>query len=290
MSGGFVLFIASLLLATPAPARKLPVLIVDGQSNHDWETTTAALKATLLDAGRFAVEVATSPPAKSPPETWTTWRPAFAGHAAVVLNYNGERWPREVEESLVAYVRGGGGLVVVHASNNPFSGWAEYDEMIGLGWRGKEYGDRITLDDKGQIVRTPKGEGPGAGHGEQHEYVVTVRGPRHPITRGLPPRWVHGRDELYHGQRGPAQNMTVLLSAFSDPATKGTGAHEPLLWWIPFGKGKVVTNLMGHHGRGQKEPTALECVGFRTVLARSVEWVATGKVTVPVPRTFPKPR
>jgi hypothetical protein len=36
-------------------------------------------------------------------------------------------------------------------------------------------------------VRTPKGEGPSAGHGRQHEFVVTVRDREHPITRGCRP-------------------------------------------------------------------------------------------------------
>jgi hypothetical protein len=32
---------------------------------------------------------------------------------------------------------------------------------------------------------------------------------------------------------------------------------------------------------------ALHCVGFQTILARSTEWAATGKVTLPVPEGFP---
>jgi hypothetical protein len=50
---------AALLLAPPlgaaalaSPAR-LKALIVDGQSNHGWQETTAALQATLLNTGRF---------------------------------------------------------------------------------------------------------------------------------------------------------------------------------------------------------------------------------------------
>jgi len=30
-----------------------------------------------------------------------------------------------------------------------------------------------------------------------------------------------------------------------------------------------------------------DCVGFRTVLQHSVEWVATDKVTIPRPKNFP---
>ena len=42
-----------------------------------------------------------------------------------------------------------GGFHVVHAANNAFTGWKEYDLMIGLGWRGKDYGPRVFYDDAG---------------------------------------------------------------------------------------------------------------------------------------------
>ena len=39
--------------------------------------------------------------------------------------------------------------------------------------------------------------------------------------------------------------------------------------------------------RDQADSDALDCIGFRTVFARSVEWAATQKVTIPVPANFP---
>ena len=51
---------------------------------------------------------------------------------------------------------------------------------------------------------------------------------------------------------------------------------------IPYGKGRVVTNVMGH-----ENGLSLQCVGFVTLLGRSCEWLATGKVTLPVPAEFP---
>jgi type 1 glutamine amidotransferase len=271
----------------PARQEKIKLLIIDGQNNHDWVATTSALKASLAKAGRFEVDVSTSPPAKSGADAWSAWRPSLSKYAVLVLNYNGEEWPGEVKAAFVKYVEGGGGAVSVHAANNAFAGWPEYNKMIGLGWRDAGYGDRVTLDDAGKPVRTPKGEGPGAGHGPQHEFVVTVRAPDHPIMKGIPARWLHGKDELYHGQRGPAQNMTILDSAYADKAKGGTGTNEPITWFIPYGKGKVVTTVLGHHMKGQADLDALHCVGFQTILARSAEWVATGKVTIPVPSNFP---
>ena len=63
--------------------------------------------------------------------------------------------------------------------------------------------------------------------------------------------------------------------------------HEPMVWWAKFGEGRVVTTSMGHLWVGDKTFEALHCVGFQTILARSTEWAATGKVTLPVPEGFP---
>jgi hypothetical protein len=270
-------------------ARPIRVLIVDGQNNHDWRRTTASLQATLLAAGRFAVAVSTAPDKGQPATAWDTWRPDFAAHDVVVGNYNGEAWPAPVQAAFVAFVERGSGAVMVHAANNAFPDWPAFNQMIGLGWRKPDFGDRITIDGAtGAQVRTPEGEGPGAGHGPSHVFDIEVRKPDHPIMRGLPAAWTHGRDQLSHGQRGPAANITVLDSAFSARDRGGTGEHEPVTWIVPFGKGHVVTTMLGHQWRDQQDAAALDCVGFKTILARATEWAATGVVTIPVPRDLPR--
>jgi uncharacterized protein len=271
--------------ATPPPIR---VLLVDGQNNHDWQRTTESLRLTLAATGRFTITISTTPPKGSPAAAWQTWRPDFGAFDVVVSNYNGEAWPPEVQRAFESFVERGGGAVMVHAANNPFPEWPAFNRMIGLGWRKADYGDRVTVDDaSGALVRTPKGEGPGAGHGPSHVFQIKVRRPDHPIMRGLPAAWMHGKDQLTHGQRGPGADMTVLDTAYSAPDHGGTGAHEPMTWIIPFGKGRVVTDLLGHQWRDQPDSDALDCIGFRTVFTRSVEWAATERVTIPVPKDFP---
>jgi len=278
-------------------AEKLRLLIVDGQNNHNWKATTPVMKRFLEASGRFEVDVATSPPRLRIPKNtpkdkraalkakqekaWNNFRPQFAKYDVVLSNYNGELWPQPVQESLEKFVAGGGGLVIVHAANNAFPQWEEWNEMIGLGWRGSGYGARVIVNDKGKPVRVKKGEGPGAGHGPQHAFPVVVRDPDHPVTKGMPREWMHFKDELYHGQRGPAQNMHILATAYSAKEKRGTGAHEPMIWWIPYGKGRVFTTVMGHADYSMK------CVGFQTVVSRGAEWAATGKVTLPIPEHFP---
>ena len=257
------------------------VLIVDGQNNHNWKATTPILKDFLVKSGRFTVDVATTPDNKQPASAWDGFRPKFSDYAAVLSNYNGQAWPEPVQRDLEAYVSNGGGLVIVHAANNAFPEWTEFNKMIGLGWRDAKFGDRLTIDDKGQAVRTPKGVGPGAGHGSQHEFAVIVREREHPVMKGIPVEWMHAKDELYHGQRGPAAGMNVLATAHAAKQTGGTDAHEPMVWWIRYGKGVVFTTLMGH------ADYSMQCVGFQTIVNRGTEWAATSKVTIPVPAQFP---
>jgi hypothetical protein len=275
----------ALFAGVAAAQERIKVLIVDGQNNHQWQLITPPMKRWLEQSGRFAVEVATSPAKKAPKDQWEKFRPDFSKYNVVLSNYNGDLWPEPVQKGLEKFVADGGGLSIIHAANNAFPQWAEWNKMIGLGWRGPTFGERVTVDDSGKVVRTPKGQGPGAGHGPPHAFPVMVRDKDHPITKGMPETWMHARDELYHGQRGPAENMHILATAFSAEDKKGTRTHEPMVWVIPYGKGRVFTTVMGHVMGG--DTTALRCVGFITVMLRGTEWAATGNVTIPIPPNFP---
>ena len=99
---------------------------------------------------------------------------------------------------------------------------------------------------------------------------------------------MHTKDELYSELRGPAKNVTVLATAYADPAKKGSGEHEPMLMTIEYGKGRVFHTVLGHVGPNETDPVdSISCVGFVTTLQRGTEWAATGKVTQEIPDDFP---
>lgn len=262
-------------------APQLKALIIDGQCNqyHDWKANTVILKKILNDSGVFVVEVATTPPKG---QDLSTFRPNFSAYKVVILNYDGDPWPLETRAAFINYVRSGGGVVVYHSADNAFTDWKEFNEIIGVGgWGGRteKSGSYIRLrEGKWVAVNSP---GPSGHHGPPHPYVVETRDEKHPIMAGLPKEWLHVKDELYDSLRGPAENVTVLASAYSDPKNGGTGEDEPILFTIQYGKGRVFHTVLGH---GVEE---MKCVGFITTLQRGAEWAATGRVSQKVPTDFP---
>jgi type 1 glutamine amidotransferase len=269
----------SLMADRAMAAEKLKALLIDGQNNHDWKSTSPILKKELEDSGRFTVDVATSPPQGA---DMSGFRPKFADYDVVVSNYNGDRWPKETERDFIDYLREGHGFVSVHAANNAFATWPEYNEAIGLGgWFGRsDKSGPYVYYKENKLVRDDSA-GHAGSHGQQHEFVVQIRKADHPITKGLPEKWMHTKDELYDSLRGPAKNMEVLATAYSDPGTGGTGRDEPMLMVLKFGNGRVFHTTLGH------ADYSLKCVGFITTLLRGTEWAATGEVTIPVPKDFP---
>lgn len=270
---------ALLAIATAGEAAEVHVLILSGQNNHAWQETTPVLKKLMEESGLFTVEVATTPPKGG---DMSTFKPQFGGVNVVVSNYNGEPWSKETNDAFEAYVRKGGGFVSYHAADNAFPEWPQYNEMIAVGGWGnrKEASGPYMRFRDGKMVVEQK-PGPGGHHGKRHEFVITVRDPKHPVNKGLPPKWMHAIDELYDSLRGPAKNVTLLATAFSAPETGGTGEEEPMLFTIQYGKGRVFHTTLGH------DVAAMRCVGFIATFLRGSEWAASGKVTQKVPADFP---
>lgn len=272
-----------LLLAAGAQAARIPVLIVDGHNNHEWKATTPAMKAMLEQTGLFRVDVATAPPGA---EEMKTFRPEFAKYRVVLLNYtdypNADLWPGETMADFERYMQRGGGMVIVHAAASGFGQWQEFNRMIGVGgWGGRDEksGPVIRFRD-GKFVRDMSPAKAGH-HGKQHEFQVTARDPNHPILKGLPPVWMHAKDEFYDTLRGPAENMNVLATGFTSKEMGGTGENEPVLFTVRYHKGRVFHTILGHHVE------AMRCVGFITTLQRGTEWAASGRVTQKAPPDFP---
>jgi hypothetical protein len=266
-------------LAIAAPIK---VMILDGASAaayHDWKLTTQLMKRELEETGLFAVSVVSAPPADG---DFSTFHPDFAEYQAVVLNYDSQDWPAALKAAFENYMKNGGGLVVVHGADNAFPGWPAFNEMTGIGgWRNRDAPAGPKWYYQNGKLTSDMAPGPAGLHGKRRPFRLIVRAPDHPIMRGLPRVWMHAADELYTRLRGPGKNMTVLATAYADPANQGTGFDEPMLMALRWGKGRIFHTTMGH------DAAALSCVGFIATFQRGTEWAATGRVTQKIPKTFP---
>lgn len=288
---------------TPA---KIQALIVDGQNNHEqWPKLTYILKQEMEATGLFSVDVVRSrytwngddflepfaiegmPKTQvlEEPKSDPDFTPDFTKYDVVINNFgwNAAPWPEKTQKHLEKYMKKGGGLVVFHAADNSFPKWEAYNQMIGLGgWgdRTEKDGPRVYYDGSGEVIRDDSSGNAGA-HGPQSEYPIQIRNEKHPITKGMPSKWMHTEDELYNSLRGPAENMEILATAYSDPDNEGTGHHEPALMVLTYGKGRIFHNIMGH------ADYSVLGVGFLTTMLRGAEWAATGKVTQDIPDDFP---
>src|SRR5499433_3793955 len=269
-AGIIAIALAAVCARAAAPIR---VMLLDGESAgtyHKWRLTSPVLKKVLDETGLFAVDVVTAPPAGSEVSGFS---PDFSRYQVVVMNYDApdERWSAALKTSFENFVKNGGGLVAVHAADNAFSKWTAFNEMIGVGgWRDRnESAGPFWYVREGRVVAdtTP---GAAGSHGIRTPFAIDVREPQHPIMKGLPARWMHQGDELYARLRGPGKNMTVLATAYSDPANKGSGHDEPQLMVLSFGKGRIFHTTWGH------DVNALSSVDFVVTFQRGVEWAATG--------------
>ena len=285
----FVVLISALAIITPyqaeAKTKKLKALIVSGQNNHNWQVSHRVLRLILNQSELFECDIMLTEPAGGDMSGFT---PDFEKYDVVVLDYNGDRWPKQTDEAFVKYVKRGGGVVVYHAADNAFAGWEEFNKIIALGgWenRDEKAGPYYYLVDGKPTL--DYSAGPGGSHGSEREYPMHARNTTHPIVKGLPDGWMHGRDEMYDRMRGPANIKDLLYSGYADSKKGGSGREEPLVFTVDYGKARIFHLMLGHCGPTADNNPAMQCAGFQTLLLRGSEWAATGKVKQPVPADFP---
>ena len=263
----------------------IKTLVVTGQNNHEWKVSHVAIKQILENSGLFTVDIAVSP---GQGEDMSTFKPNFSAYKLVVLDYNGDRWPAETDQAFLDYVNKGGGLVIYHAADNAFREWKEFNKIIGYGgWEKRNETDGPYIYLKEGKLFYDNSPGPGGSHGSQHVFVNNRFNAKHPITKGLPAKWMHVKDELYDRMRGPGIVKDVLYWAYSDKGTGGSGRNEMTLFTVKYGKARIFHTTLGHAGNSLENNPAMQCTGFQVTLLRGAEWAATGKVTQPVPADFP---
>jgi len=246
----------AILLASPlgAEAHPVRVLLITGQNNHNWKQTTPLIAESLDATNRFEVEVVEKFEAFSPERLdefdvilshWNLWK--HRKQLPPELD-----WSAEMRKAYVDFVKNGKGHVALHAGSSTFYEWDEYQEICVATWKA------------------------GTHHGPQHEFEVRIDVKDHPVTKGLSNfrKW----DELWEKIYVSSKDATVLTSSYASKEFKGDDVWEPSTLVSQFGKGRTAYTSFGHDGRAFKSKEA------QVLLARLVEWAATGEVTIPAPQ------
>jgi hypothetical protein len=226
--------------AAEKPAQIRALLITgDDVSAHPWREISETTREILVKSGKFDVKVCEDPLIL---ESAT----ALNAYDVIVFTICSRRLadlPGQAQENLLNYVKGGKGFFVQHLATASFPKWEEFGKLCGRKW----------------IMGT-------SGHGPRAVFEAKVVDKEHPITAGLSN--FETDDELYAKLQGTGE-IHVLVQADSEWSKK----TEPLVFTLPYGKGRVVQNAFGHDRKALMTPNV------QTIITRGVEWAATGKVT-----------
>lgn len=205
------------------PAAKAKILIVTGDDvspAHDWLSCASASREVLLKSGRFDVDVVGGAEALASEAN-------LKGVDAIYLMLYNARTPTlsdKGKENLVAFVKGGKGLVVTHLSSASFKEWPEFKALCGRVW----------------VMGT-------SGHGPRSVFRAVVVDRGSPITAGVGD--FDQDDELYAKLQGDAP-IHVLVQARSDWSQQ----VEPLAFTLAYGQGRVFHHTFGHDAKAIATP------------------------------------
>lgn len=220
----------------PAAAKAAAkVVIVTGEDypGHKWRETAPVLARALRADERLNVEVVESPMFLAEGD--------LDAYRVVVLhmkNYDPNKPGPEGGKRLAQFVRGGGGLVLVHFACGALQEWPEFVELAGRVWNPK--------------LR---------GHDPHGRFRVEIVDRKHPITADMAD--FETTDELYTCLDGKTP-ITVLASARS----KVDERDYPIAFVLDYGKGRVFHCVLGHDVR------AFEPEAVQTLFRRGTAWTA----------------
>jgi type 1 glutamine amidotransferase len=229
--------------APAASAGATRVLLVTGEDypGHLWRETAPVLKAELAKDPRLAVELA---------EDLNVLRsPELGKYAAIVMhfkNYDAAVPGPEGQKNLEAFVKNGGGLVLVHFACGAFQEWPEFVSIAGRVWDPK--------------LR---------GHDPLGTFRVEIADPEHPVTKGLAP--FDTTDELYTCLDGQTPIHVVATSV-----SKVDSKVYPMAFVLQFGKGRVFHSPLGHDVKAFGAPVG-DLFRRGTAWTAGIEPVAAGK-------------
>jgi uncharacterized protein len=210
--------------AKPEKPRKILVLTkCEGFVHSCIPFCTEAMTVLGQKTGAFSVEVSDDMAVFTPEK--------LAGFDAVLFNSTTQlKFADPAQrQALMDFVKGGKGIIGIHAASDNFPTWPEAADMMGGMFDGHPWGGGGT-------------------------WAVKIDEPTHPLNAAFEGKGFKIHDEIYQIKGAYSRDaLRVLLSLdLSDPTTAAPGGQKradkdnAIAWIRPFGKGRVFYSSLGH--------------------------------------------
>jgi hypothetical protein len=224
-----ILFVLTAATAAAAAPHQDKVLIFSGTTGYRHASIEAGVEAMKRLVRAQGMEPVAS-------ETASAFDDLSSYRALILLSSTTDPKKAESEwlvgkrrDELQRFVRGGGGVVAIHAAADSHYGWPWYAKMIG-----------------GRFASHPQGTPKGRLH------RVTRA---HPATKAMPERFERPDEWYYFDDYDAEAQLLVTLDPVSISAADVNA--NPVSWARAFEGGRVFYTAMGHTAESYSEPLFL---------------------------------
>jgi uncharacterized protein len=221
--------------AKPAKERKILIFTkCEGFVHGCIPVATEAMTILGRKTGAFSVEVSNDMGVFTPEK--------LAGFDAVLFNNTTQlKFADPAQrQALMDFVKGGKGIIGLHAASDNFPTWPEAAQMMGGMFDGHPWGGGGT-------------------------WAVKIDEPSHPLNASFEGKGFKIHDEIYQVKGAYSRDtLRVLLTLdLSDPVTGGVGGQKRadkdngIAWIRPFGQGRVFYCSLGHNDEVYWNPAVL---------------------------------
>jgi len=157
------------------------------------------------------------------------------------LKFNPEKTP-ELCKSLMDFVRGGKGIIGIHAATDNFNEWPEAQEMMGGKFTGHPWGGGGT-------------------------WAIKIDEPDHPLMAAFKGKGFKINDEIYRTEPplySRAKQLVLMSLDMSDETTRNVEGFKPTdvdtgtAWIKTWGKGRIFYCSLGHNDHLLWNPAILQ--------------------------------
>ncbi len=217
------------------------VLMVGGGTSHDFARWYKTVDGQTLTRDGFATVNYVGDP-----DSISVYLPQSD---VLYLSNNRPITNPAVRQAIMAHADAGKGLLIAHAAMwYNWKDWPEYNKTIVSG------GSR--------------------GHDKYGAFDVSITEPRHPVTKGVEPKFTLKDERYYYKPDSTGPGVTVLASSSRSRSGVPAGAVAegetifPSVFVVKHPKARIVGLALGHDAESHN------IANYQTLLRNSVQWVA----------------